>query len=117
LSSLRKAVRVMYLCLFIRSTVNPHFAFCISPPPTSEPYQSPSIPSSTFLSPTSSTLSHALPHRTYCTMADVEMADADPKPKAIAKTSKGPAGEAEASNKKKFEVKKVSWDTLHGFQI
>jgi hypothetical protein len=44
-------------------------------------------------------------------MADVEMADAGQPStdnKVATKTSKGPAAGAEGSDKKKFEVKKVS---------
>jgi hypothetical protein len=47
-------------------------------------------------------------------MADVEMADAESKPRMVSKVAKAPAAEAEGSNKKKFEVKKVSADTTQG---
>ena len=45
-------------------------------------------------------------------MADVEMADADTKPKAVSKAPKAAAGDGEGSNKKKFEVKKVRAQTI-----
>jgi hypothetical protein len=41
-------------------------------------------------------------------MADVEMADAEPKQKTVSKAPKAVVGDSEGSNKKKFEVKKVS---------